>query len=90
MKYFRDANLYRAVITVDNLVPRVFCLFGQLKPEDSGYGSTKIRNPESGIRKRNHGNESRNGNGNGIRERSFQAIDLKKLAMTIKINKDIK
>ena len=48
MKYFRDANLYRAVITVDNLVPRVFCLFGQLKPKDSGYGSTKIRNPESG------------------------------------------
>ena len=37
MKYFRDANLYRAVITVHNLVPRVFWLFGQLKPEDSGY-----------------------------------------------------
>ena len=37
-----------------------------------------IRNPESGIRKRNHGY------GNGIRER-FQAIDLKKkLAMTKK------
>ena len=37
MKYFRDANFYRAVITVHNLVPRVFWLFGQLKPEDSGY-----------------------------------------------------
>ena len=37
MKYFRDANLYRAVITVHNLVPRVFWLFGQLKPEDAGY-----------------------------------------------------
>ena len=40
MKYFRDANFYRAVIaviTVHNLIPRVFWLFGQLKPEDSGY-----------------------------------------------------
>ena len=40
MKYFRDANFYRAVIaviTVHNLIPRVFWLFGLLKPEDSGY-----------------------------------------------------
>ena len=38
------------------------------------HGSTKTWNPECGIRKRNHGNV----NGNGIRERRFQAIDLKK------------
>ena len=37
MKYFRDANLYRAVIAVHNLVPSVFWLFDQLKPGDSGY-----------------------------------------------------
>ena len=39
---------------------------------------------ESGIRKRNHGNGNRNGN--GIRKERFQAINLKKyiLAMTIK------
>ena len=36
-------------------------------------GSTKTRNPESGIRKRNHGN----GNGNKIWERGIQEINFK-------------
>ena len=36
-------------------------------------GSTKTRNTESGIRKRNHGN----GNGNGIWERGIQEIIFK-------------
>ena len=54
---------------------------------------------ESGIwkQKRNHGNgngnrnENRNRNGNGIREKRFQAIDLKKKnSHDKKINKQIK
>ena len=38
-------------------------------------GSTKTRNPESGIRKRKNGN----GNGNGIRERGIQEINFKRI-----------
>ena len=40
-----------------------------------------IRNPESGIRKRNHGN----GNGNGIWERGIQEINFKIIIIIIMI-----
>ena len=47
---------------------------------------------ESGIRKRNHGKGNGNRNRNGIRERRFQTIDLKKkkISNDKKINKQIK
>ena len=63
---------------------RMYLKFLQ-KPRCLGWFKTaalkhRVRNPESG-----------NGNGNGIRERRFQAIDLKKkISNDKKINKQIK